>query len=285
MDTKHKLEVLQKELGSNPTNPSTLSQERDLYRLYLSLVRAEESLAKQKSRIQWLKLGDQCTSYNLKYVSNLRNKSRITSLVLDDGSTSQDIDKIKSTFVSFYTSLLGTTHSSPHLGPYRVHNLINRKLTSEQSLAMIAVVRDAEIRDTIMAMNPKKAPGLDGYNSGFFQKAWPIIGHKVTAAIKTFFKSGQLLKKANSTIVALVPKIPNPSKVGNFRPISCCNTIYKCIARILARRLQVALPYLIDPFQSGFVKGRRIADNIFLTQELMKGYHTSSSSPRLCNEG
>lgn len=103
LDTKHKLEVLQKELGSNPTNPSTLSQERDLYRLYLSLVRAEESLAKQKSRIQWLKLGDQCTSYFFKSVSNLRNKSRITSLVLDDGSTSQDIDKIKSTFVSFYT--------------------------------------------------------------------------------------------------------------------------------------------------------------------------------------
>lgn len=119
LDTKHKLEVLQKELGSNPTNPSTLSQERDLYRLSLSLVRAEESLAKQKSRIQWLKLGDQCTSYFLKSVSNLRNKSRITSLVLDDGSTSQDIDKIKSIFFSFYTSLLGTTHSSPHLGPSR----------------------------------------------------------------------------------------------------------------------------------------------------------------------
>lgn len=97
------------------------------------------------------------------------------------------------------------------------------------------------------------------------KKAWPIIGHDVTAAVKAFFRSGQLLRKANSTIVALVPKIPNPSKVGDFRPISCCNTVYKCISRILASRLQVALPSLIDPIQSGFVKGRRIADNIFLT--------------------
>ncbi|KAF7131841.1 hypothetical protein RHSIM_Rhsim09G0079900 [Rhododendron simsii] len=40
------------------------------------------------------------------------------------------------------------------------------------------------------------------------------------------------------------------------------------------------LPVLIDPVQSGFVKGRRIADNIFLTQELMRGYHKSSTSPR-----
>lgn len=89
-----------------------------------------------------------------------------------------------------------------------------------------------------------------------------------------------MLKKVNSTIVALVPKVPNPSKIGDFRPISCCNIVYKCISRILARRLQAVLPMLIDPVQSGFVKGRRIADNIFLTQELMKGYHKSSPSPR-----
>ncbi|XP_058198403.1 uncharacterized protein LOC131313927 [Rhododendron vialii] len=35
-----------------------------------------------------------------------------------------------------------------------------------------------------------------------------------------------------------------------------------------------------DGYNAGFVKGRRIADNIFLTQELMRGYHKSSSSPR-----
>ena len=92
-----------------------------------------------------------------------------------------------------------------------------------------------------------------------------MIGHEVTSAVKAFFRSGQLLKKANATLVALVPKVPNPSKVGDYRPISCCNTIYKCIAKILANRIKPALPQLIDPAQSGFVQGRRIADNIFLT--------------------
>lgn len=113
----------------------------------------------------------------------------------------------------------------------------------------------------------------------FFRKAWPIVGHEVTVAVKSFFRSGEL-RKANSTLIALVPKIPNPSKVSEYRPISCCNTIYKCIARVLAKRLQVVLPSLIDPIQSGFVKGRRISDNIFLTQELMRGYHKVSPSPR-----
>jgi hypothetical protein len=145
---------------------------------------------------------------------------------------------------------------------------------------MISAVTDSEIRDTFWATNPSKAPGPDGYNAGFFKKTLDVVGYEVCAAVKSFFRSGKLLKKANATLIALVPKVPNPSTVGDFRPISCCNTVYKCISKILAKRLQVALPMLIDPVQSGFVKGRRIADNIFLTQELMRGYHKSQPSPR-----
>lgn len=128
-----------------------------------------------------------------------------------------------------------------------MEHLINKKLTGDQSLVMVHEVTDLDIKETIFSLNPTKAPGPDGYNVGFFQKAWPVVGHEITVAVKTFFKSGQLLKRANSTLVALVPKIPNPPKVGESRPISCCNSIYKCIARILAKRIQAVLASLIDP--------------------------------------
>jgi Reverse transcriptase (RNA-dependent DNA polymerase) len=106
------------------------------------------------------------------------------------------------------------------------------------------------------------------------------VGHEVISVVRNFFRSGKLLTKANSTIIALFPKVPNPSKVGDYRPISCCNTIYKCIAKILAHRIQVALAHLIDPVQSGFVKGRRIANNIFLTHEIMRDFHKHTSTPK-----
>ena len=42
------------------------------------------------------------------------------------------------------------------------------------------------------------------------------------------------LKKLNHTSLTLVPKGPNPSKMNDFRPISCCNLVYKCISSIIA---------------------------------------------------
>lgn len=54
---QQQLTIVQKDVGLNPSNPFNQIKERDLCKQYLSLVRAEESFAQQKSSIQWLKLG------------------------------------------------------------------------------------------------------------------------------------------------------------------------------------------------------------------------------------
>lgn len=137
-----------------------------------------------------------------------------------------------------------------------------------------------EIETTFRSLNSNKASGPDGFPFSFFKSSWDVVGKEVVVAIKSFFQSGELLRESNNTLIALVPKIPNPGKVGDYRPISCCNMIYKCIAKILAIRIRSVLPHLIDPVQSAFVQGRRISNNIFLSQELMRGYHRSSGAPR-----
>lgn len=76
--------------------------------------------------------------------------------MLEDGTVTQDIGVIKSTFVNSYMKLLGTSHSSPHLGSDRIHQLISKKLSHEQSLAMISEVTDLEIRETFQSLNPNK---------------------------------------------------------------------------------------------------------------------------------
>ncbi|GKC06324.1 reverse transcriptase domain, reverse transcriptase zinc-binding domain protein [Tanacetum coccineum] len=118
-----------------------------------------------------------------------------------------------------------------------------------------------------------KSSRPDGYTAAFFKGAWKIVGSDVVNAVKEFFVNGKLLKELNHTVIALIPKIQNPTRINDFRPISCCNVLFKCISKIIANRIKGSLMHLISPNQSAFVPGRSIADNILLTHELMHNYH------------
>ena len=131
----------------------------------------------------------------------------------------------------------------------------------------------------MFSIDDTKAPGLDEFSSLFFKRAWSIVGNEMSAAVVDFFSSGCMLREINCTIVALVPKVPNPSSMHDYRPISCCNTIYKCISKIIEARIKRCLPDNICPAQTAFVHGRSIADNILLNQELMKNYHYDFGPP------
>lgn len=78
----------------------------------------------------------------------------------------------------------------------------------------------------------------------FFYK--DITGQDICETIKSFFSSGFLLKELNCTTIAFVLKCDKPSLCKDFRLISCCNILYKCIAKILANRLKGILPNFIN---------------------------------------
>lgn len=86
-------------------------------------------------------------------------------------------------------------------------------------------------------------------------------------------KEGRLLRAVNHSCVALVPEVPNPQRMTEFRPSSRSNIIYKSIAEITVNRLQIFLPEFISPNQSAFVRPQSIRDNVLLTHELVKVYH------------
>ena len=135
-----------------------------------------------------------------------------------------------------------------------------------------------EIQKTMFAIDGEKAPGLDGYTAHFFKEAWSIVGEDVTAAILFFFQTRDLHPGFNSTIVALVPKCQNARRISEYRPISCCSVIYKCITKLLANINKKFRPGIISNCQSAFLSWRSIFDNILMVQELVRGYARSSLS-------
>src|ERR1700761_8890404 len=62
----------------------------------------------------------------------------------------------------------------------------------------------------------------------------------------------------------------NPADIANYRPISLLNTDYKIFTKALTIKLARIAPDLIHPAQAGFVPGRHIYDQIWLTKRIIE---------------
>lgn len=146
---------------------------------------------------------------------------------------------------------------------------------------MTMIPSPEEIQKLLFKLNPNKAPGPDGLTSDFYKSSWSFLGVEVLSSITHFFQYSFMPVSTNSTILALVPKRPGASVISDFRPISCLNTLYKVIARLLVRRIKPILPELIVLNQTAFVKGRLIVENTVLAGELVNGYHRKTGPKRI----
>lgn len=161
---------------------------------------------KQKSRIQWIKLGDHNTKYCAAVAKEREHKKQIYELQSLSGHKITNLSEIKSKIVSFYKGLMG---SSAYTLP-AINRTIMRKspqLNHDQQIALCAKVTEKEIKASLWAIWDDKAPGVDGYNVFFFKRTWPIIKDDLVHAVQDFFSTGELYRAINCTVVTLVPKI------------------------------------------------------------------------------
>ncbi|XP_031253529.1 uncharacterized protein LOC116111492 [Pistacia vera] len=162
------LAQVQERLVVDPVDDAILQEEKDKVEKMAKLSKAEESLAKQKSRVKWLREGDANTSYFFKSIARWWNRNKIASLEIGEDSVTSDQDRIKEEFVSFYSNLfevmcLGVSYEG-------MEELISPVILEEEANSMISEVSKEEIQETMFGMSKDKAPGPDGYGAFFFKK-------------------------------------------------------------------------------------------------------------------
>lgn len=269
------LSQFQENLPLVPSLPQ-FEEEAILSSNLIEALNREEIFLKQKARVKWLKAGD---SNNKFFFNSCRGRWNVNKLLMledDTGATYNTHKDISTHAVTYFKSLLGTDTTVFPIDD----NVTLPHITTDQVSMLDEDFTAEEILCTFKLMAKGKSSGPDGFSPEFFIAAWDVIGADVVKAILYFFESGHLPRGVTSVAIALVPKTLNASTLPQFRPISCCNTLYKCIAKLLASRLKRTLPALISANQSAFVPHRSIGDNIMLAQALCRDYHKNEGAPR-----
>ena len=220
----------------------------------------------QRSKIQWLTFGDRNTKYFHYKASQRRKKNEIRGLLDGEGNWCKEKIDIANIVVSYFKELYSTSFPTRAM---EVVDLIPRRITREMNEDLIKDFQKEEVIQAIRQMHPRKAPGPDSMSAIFYQKYWDIIGYDVIKNVLNILNFNAPIAELNKTNIALIPKINNPTKICEFRPISLCNVSYKIVSKVLANRLKPFLPSIIFENQSAFVLGRLITDNVLVAFEIM----------------
>ena len=80
-----------------------------------------------------------------------------------------------------------------------------------------------------------------------------MVKTNIIKVVKEYFRTGIMPDGVNETSIILIPKIANPVKVSDFRPISLCNVVHKIMSKMSSNRLRKILPEVSSPTQSAFI--------------------------------
>ena len=140
--SKAELDSIQWKLDKDPCNSSFQLLERNLFKKYVDLSAVEEKLAHQKSRVQWLGLGDKNSRFFFRSVKSNINRGKILNVEMEDGRVSTNPEETQGPFIDYIFKFFGTPSQNNHRGTTRVHYLIKARVTHEQAIKKASPVSD-----------------------------------------------------------------------------------------------------------------------------------------------
>ena len=221
------------------------------------LLLKQEIFWAQRSRISWLKHGDKNTKFFHAKASQRKRRNHIQKITKSDGGWVEEEEDKARVAIDYFNNLFAAGNCDQM---EECLSKVSNKVTPSMIQILSSDFSADEIKAAVFQMAPTKAPGPDGMNALFYQKFWHIVGDNIVSAVLDFFSSGCMASGLNHTNIVLIPKVKQPEKMSDFRPISLCNVMYKIISKVLGNRLKQILPHVISPTQSAFVPGRLITD-------------------------
>lgn len=215
-----------------------------------------------RSKARFFELGEKPTSYFLSLEKHNHNKKTI--LRLEDpqtGTVHTDPANILDILNVYYKKLYSLKNID--LDPDYLATLNIPQISEGDKYMLDGPIQLEEIHIALKQLKINKCPGVDGLTPEFYLKFWPLLAKPMHKLFQEIVSRKILHSSARDGVLSLLDKpYKNLLKVTNWCPLTLLNTDYKLFAKVLSNRLQHVLPALIHSDQSGYMKGRNIADNI-----------------------
>ena len=229
-----------------------------------------------RSKVRWHEDGECNTKYF--YALGKRNYTNkaITRLKIAENVYTEDQFNILEKEKCFYESLYKSKNidaenlkNSPFFNPENIN-----PLNEDERLSCEGQITSEECYNALKDFKVGKTPSTDGFPAEFYPFFWPEINKEMTESFNFVLQFRKLSITQRRGIISLIPKkFKDKTMLENLRPISLLNVDYKIVTKAIAKRLEKALPSIINPDQTGYVKGRYIGENIRLIQDIIE--HTN----------
>jgi len=265
---KEKIEVLDLKGETVILCEEEIEELHDYTKELFSLSHINSSIRWQQSRIQWLREGDANTKFFHGIMSNRRRRNLIPFFLVN-GVLVEGVENVRNAVFTHFSS-----HFQPqHANRPSMESLHFRSLSYREGALLIRHFSVEEVKAAVWDCDNFKCPGHDGVNFGFIKTFRDMLKDDVMRFLMEFHKNGRLAKGINSTFIALIPKVDNPQRLNDFRPISLVGSMYKILAKVLANRLRSMIGSVVSDSRSAFVKGRQILDGILVANEIVDEAH------------
>ncbi|KAG1674422.1 hypothetical protein FOA52_012949 [Chlamydomonas sp. UWO 241] len=152
------------------------------------------------------------------------------------------------------------------LGAVRAHSPRVPQAVADAAGAL--VVTPAEVRAAATHSKPGTAPGPDGIPVDVWRKLGEPAFELLAAVFTAVGATGGTPPGFLDGVVASIYKAKNAADAANYRPLTMLGSDCRILAKVLATRWTPLLSAVVGPEQTAFLAGRRISDNICLTQML-----------------
>ena len=143
---------------------------------------------------------------------------------------------------------------------------VDIKVSEEDSTMLEGSITEGELYEALRDLNDNRSPGYSGLTKEFYIKFWDDLKCFYMDSIGETLRDNELSEMQKRGSIKISFKKDDRSRLDCYRPITLLNVDLKILTKLLSKRLNKVLPYLINLDQK-CVSGRHITDNIHLVQD------------------